>query len=82
MALKIESECLADHLAADAVIEHDHPLIREPADNLSPTGGTEVDVIRSMFPFVRDDIAHTVDAADSRVTLMASEVPRERVGLC
>ncbi|OXM49993.1 transglutaminase-like domain-containing protein [Amycolatopsis alba] len=80
--LKIESERLEDYLAADAVIDHDHPLIRETADGLSPTGGTEVDVIRSMFHFVRDEIAHTVDAADSRVTLMASEVLRERVGLC
>ncbi len=82
IALKIESERLEDYLVADAVIDHDHPLIRETADALSPTGGTEADVIRSMFHFVRDDIAHTVDTADSRVTLMASEVLRERVGLC
>ncbi|WP_414941988.1 transglutaminase-like domain-containing protein [Amycolatopsis sp. cmx-11-51] len=82
ITLKIESERLEDYLAVDEVIDHDHPLIRETADVLSPTGGTEVDVIRSMFHFVRDDIAHSVDAADSRVTLMASEVLRERVGLC
>ncbi|GAB3719171.1 transglutaminase family protein [Amycolatopsis oliviviridis] len=80
--LKIESERLEDYLVADAVIDHDHPLIRETADRLSPTGGTEVDVIRSMFHFVRDEIAHTVDAADARVTLLASETLRERVGLC
>ncbi|MFK0245332.1 transglutaminase family protein [Amycolatopsis azurea] len=80
--LKIESERLEDYLVADAVIDHDHPLIRETADGLSPTGGTEVDVIRSMFHFVRDEIAHTVDAADPRITLMASEVLSERVGLC
>ncbi|MFI7116976.1 transglutaminase family protein [Amycolatopsis sp. NPDC049868] len=82
ITLKIESERLEDYLAADAIVDHDHPLIRETADSLSPTGGTEIDVIRSMFHFVRDEIAHTVDAADSRVTLMASEVLRERVGLC
>ncbi|MEU9688164.1 transglutaminase-like domain-containing protein [Amycolatopsis japonica] len=82
ITLKIESERLEDYLAADAIVDHDHPLIRETADSLSPTGGTEADVIRSMFHFVRDEIAHTVDAADSRVTLMASEVLRERVGLC
>ncbi|WP_340686337.1 transglutaminase-like domain-containing protein [Amycolatopsis coloradensis] len=82
IALKIESERLEDYLAADAIVDHDHPLIRVTADGLSPTGGTEVDVIRSMFHFVRDEIAHTVDAADSRVTLMASEVLREGVGLC
>ncbi|KZB83391.1 transglutaminase-like domain-containing protein [Amycolatopsis regifaucium] len=82
ITLEIESERLEDYLVADAVVDHEHPLIRETADRLAPTGGTEVDVIRSMFHFVRDDIAHTVDAADSRVTLMASEVLRERVGLC
>ena len=82
IALKIESERFEDYLVADAVVDHDHPLIRETADRLSPPGGTEVDVIRSMFHFVRDDIAHTVDAADPRVTLLASEVLRERVGLC
>ncbi|WET79061.1 transglutaminase domain-containing protein [Amycolatopsis sp. QT-25] len=31
---------------------------------------------------MREEIAHTVDTADPRVTLMASEVPRERAGLC
>ncbi|WP_181772170.1 transglutaminase-like domain-containing protein [Amycolatopsis pittospori] len=82
IALKIESERFEDYLVADTVVDHDHPLIRETADRLSPRGGTEVDVIRSMFHFVRDDIAHTVDAADPRVTLLASEVLRERVGLC
>lgn len=82
IALKIESERLEDYLVADAVIDHDHPLIRETAYGLSPVGGTEIDVIRSMFHYVRDDIDHTVDAADSRVTLMASEVLREGVGLC
>jgi transglutaminase-like putative cysteine protease len=35
-----------------------------------------------MFHYVRDDIAHVADAADSRVTLMASEVLREGVGIC
>lgn len=82
ITLKIESERLEDYLAADAIVDHDHPLIRETADGLSPAGGTDVDVIRSMFHFVRDEIDHTVDAADSRVTLMASEVLREGVGLC
>ncbi|HET6286980.1 MAG TPA: transglutaminase domain-containing protein [Amycolatopsis sp.] len=31
---------------------------------------------------MREEIVHTVDTADLRVTLMASEVPRERTGLC
>lgn len=82
ITLKIESERLEDYLAADEVVDHHHPLIRETAERLRPAGGTEVDVIRAMFHYVRDDVAHVVDAADSRVTLMASDVLREGVGIC
>lgn len=49
---------------------------------LWPAGGSEADVIRAMFHYVRDEIAHVVDDADSRVTLMASDVLREGVGIC
>lgn len=37
---------------------------------------------RAAFEWVRDNVAHSYDAADPRVTLTASEVLLERVGLC
>ncbi|UOX87868.1 transglutaminase [Amycolatopsis sp. FBCC-B4732] len=73
------SDRLSDYLVADAVVDHRHPLIRARADALRATGEGSVE---ATFRFVRDDVEHVIDAADPRVTWRASDVLRERVGIC
>ncbi|WP_410615636.1 transglutaminase domain-containing protein [Amycolatopsis sp. lyj-109] len=73
------SDRLSDYLAADAVVDHGHPSIRALADALRPAGG---DPAEAAFLFVRDEVEHVIDAADPRVTWRASDVLRERVGIC
>ncbi len=77
------SDDLQRFLAADDVVEARHPdVMRLAAELRSAAGeGTEA-YARAAFEWVRDEVAHSIDAADPRVTLSASDVLRERVGLC
>ena len=70
---------LADYLAADDVVDHRHPLIRAHVAKLS---GDPKARAEAAFLFVRDEVEHVVDARDPRVTWRASDVLRERVGIC
>lgn len=72
----------SDYLAADAVVDHGHPSIRARADVFRASGDDPVERARAAFLFVRDEIDHVVDAGDPRVTWRASDVLRERVGIC
>ncbi|WP_290057973.1 transglutaminase-like domain-containing protein [Amycolatopsis solani] len=73
------SDRLSDFLRADAVVDHRHPLIRARVDALRDTGK---DPVEAAFRFVRDEVEHVIDARDPRVTWRASDVLRERVGIC
>ena len=76
------SDRLSDYLAADAVVDHRHPSIRALLDSLRPAGDDSVERAKTAFLFVRDEVEHVIDAADPRVTWRASDVLRERVGIC
>jgi len=84
MALELvpASNRLNDYLEADDVIDHQHPLIREAVYALRPGTDDVVARARAAFEFVRDEIEHVIDADDARVTWRASDVLRERVGIC
>ncbi|WIY05065.1 transglutaminase family protein [Amycolatopsis mongoliensis] len=73
---------LSDYLAADAVVDHRHPSIRARADAFRTASDDPVERAEAAFLFVRDEIEHVIDAADPRVTWRASDVLRERVGIC
>ncbi|MGW5719562.1 transglutaminase-like domain-containing protein [Amycolatopsis sp. NPDC003865] len=76
------SDRLSDYLAADAVVDHEHPAIRALADDLRAVGKDPVARAEAAFRFVRDEVDHVIDARDPRVTWRASDVLRERVGIC
>lgn len=68
-------------LATCDVIDWQADPIRELA--LRITAGTRgTAALATLFTWVRDSIAHTGDAGRGKVTLSASEVLRERTGLC
>ncbi|MFD4292271.1 transglutaminase family protein [Rhodococcus sp. NPDC058505] len=72
----------ASFLAGDAIVEIDHPAVLALGDTLLARSTDEVDFARRAFEWVRDEVAHSYDAQDPRVTLLASEVLAQRVGLC
>lgn len=78
---------LDDYLRGGDIVQSADPRIRDLAAQLreeAAGGGDESDVAfaRRAFEFVRDEIAHSFDADDPRVTVTALEVLDERVGLC
>lgn len=73
---------LSAYLAADEAIDHEHPLVRETAARLAEGVADSYAYARSAYEFVRDTIPHSQDYGDLRVTWRASDVLRQRTGIC
>jgi transglutaminase-like putative cysteine protease len=73
---------LSAYLAADEVIDHDHPYVREVAGRLAKEAEDSYAYARLAFEFVRDTIPHSQDSGDPRVTWRASDVLERRTGIC
>ncbi len=73
---------LSAYLAADEVIDHDHPLVRKTAARLAEKAADSYDYARRAFEFVRDEIPHSQDSGDLRVTWRASDVLEQGTGIC
>lgn len=69
-------------LGGDEIINTEDPQIRSLSRSLRSLAPRDQDYARLAFEWVRDEIEHSWDAQDLRITLTASEVLRERVGLC
>ncbi|MER6347306.1 transglutaminase-like domain-containing protein [Streptomyces sp. NPDC001595] len=82
MQLIQETSDLSAYLAADEVIDHEHPLVRETAAQLAQGAENSYDYARAAFEFVRDTIPHSRDSGDPRVTWRASDVLEQRTGIC
>ncbi len=83
MVTELDStRALEPYLTHTTVIDGDHPEVRGLARRLRSEAADDVDLARRAFEWVRDEVAHSFDACDPRVTLRASDVLRERVGLC
>lgn len=69
-------------LAADEVIDHEHPLVRAIAARLRADAPDPHDYAEAAYTFVRDAIPHSADSGDPRVTWRASDVLERRTGIC
>ncbi len=81
-AAQLEADAPRSYLGANAMVESDHPEVVALGRQLREGHPDDVDFTRAAFAWVRDNIAHSYDAQDQRVTLAASDVLREGVGLC
>lgn len=82
MQLIQENPDLSAYLAADEVIDHDRPAVREVAARLAARAQDSYDYARLAFEYVRDQISHSQDAGDPRVTWRASDVLEQGTGIC
>lgn len=82
MKLIQETPDLSAYLAADQVIDHHHPLVRETAARLAKEAESSYAYARLAFEFVRDTIPHSQDSGDLRVTWRASDVLEQGTGIC
>ncbi|WOQ18587.1 transglutaminase family protein [Raineyella sp. W15-4] len=71
-----------DYLDPDEFVQSDHTAVRTLEEELRAGHASDVTFARATFEWVRDKVSHSYDVHDPRVTLSASEVLRERVGLC
>lgn len=69
-----------DYLSESEAIDIEHPVVLSAAARLQ--AGDDVAYARKAFAFVRDEIKHSLDAHDRRVTWRASDVIEQRTGLC
>lgn len=70
------------YLASDGLVQSDDETVVALARELRSRNPTNDAFAQAAFEWVRDRIGHSHDAHDPRVTLAASEVLREGVGLC
>lgn len=73
---------LESYLGEDEIADWTGSPVAALARDLWQGSGSHVDFARAAFEFVRDRVAHSVDVADPRVTLTATQTLHHRVGLC
>lgn len=72
----------ADYLTGDDLVDIDDPGVVALAGSLREQTTSDPDFARVSFEWVRDQVAHSLDVQDPRVTVSATEVLADRVGLC
>ncbi len=77
-----ETNDLSAYLAASEVIDFEDPMIQAISEELSAPAKTELDLAKAAYEFVRDQIPHSFDINGSQVTCQASEVLKQREGIC
>ncbi|MFJ3821208.1 transglutaminase domain-containing protein [Streptomyces nodosus] len=82
MELIQQTPDLSAYLAADDVIDHHHPVVREAAARLACQAADSYAYAQAAYEFVRDSLAHSADSGDPRVTWRASDVIELRTGIC
>ena len=70
------------YLGPDDVVQSDHPEITRLAGQLSAGARDDTVFAKAAYEWVRDQVTHSVDAQDPRVTVTATEVLAARTGLC
>jgi len=71
-----------EFLRSTAIIDYNHPVVRNQALTLSEGCLGDEEIARACFTFVRDEIQHSWDYRKNPVTLSASDVLEYKTGYC
>ncbi|MFZ7119804.1 MAG: transglutaminase-like domain-containing protein [Eubacteriaceae bacterium] len=82
MNLRLYSNKIDDYLKIPSIIDYDNKCIQDLAEELNKDNLKEIDLIKSIFEYVRDNINHTIDVMGKKVTSKASEVLIHKEGIC
>lgn len=82
MDIVLYSNQIEAYLKCDNVINYDNEMITELADELFQKAENELEFIRMAYEFVRDQISHSADIKEDRLTCSASEVLKAGHGIC
>ena len=73
---------MQEFLKSTDIIDWQHPLVSEQSLELSNNLDNPIDIAKSCFEWVRDEIYHSSDFQMNPVTLKASEVLENKTGFC
>lgn len=82
MQLIQETSDINKYLALSEIVDFEDPDIQKTAVNLSKDIGDEIEVIKTVYEFVRDSIHHSMDIGSNDVVYKASNVLKYKHGLC
>ncbi len=71
-----------EYLEKTEYVDYDNPSVKSVAERFKAESQDELSLIRNTYYFVRDEIKHSWDAQDKRVTVSASDTLLEGVGIC
>ena len=82
MQLTSETSDMNRYLASSEIIDFENLDIQKTAMYLSKDVEDEIQLIKTVYEFVRDDISHSVDISSNKVIFRASDVLKYKQGLC
>jgi len=77
-----ESINISDYLCESNIIDFNNQEIKQKCIELIGDTKNEINIIRKLYHFVRDEIAHSGDINENSVTCIASEVLKNKHGIC
>lgn len=78
----IIKDAIEEYLSVSEYINWNGVCILEKAEDFKQRYTDEIFLVKSIYEFVRDEIKHSWDAQDKRVTKSATEVLEQGVGIC
>ncbi len=73
---------IPEYLSASKYINWNDVKIIQKANQFRQKYDDEIEIIKAVYEFVRDDIKHSWDVQDTRVTRSATDVLENGVGIC
>lgn len=71
-----------EYLSESKYVDYSNDAVKSMAEKLMKESSNDITLIENTYLFVRDSIKHSWDAKDHRVTIKASDVLKEGVGIC
>lgn len=82
MKLSLYTDNIDEYLKKDGVVNYENVNIIQLADSLWSNADNDVDYIKRAYEFVRDNISHSADINEDKLTCSASEVLAAGHGIC
>lgn len=82
MNLELYADKIERYLSVNRIIDYDNESIIQLSNSLSDKSKEDLDYIRLAYEFVRDNISHSADIDNDKITCSASEVLKEGHGIC
>ena len=82
MNITLFKDDINEYLKEDDVIDYNNEKITELSDLLYKKSDNETEYIKSAYEYVRDNISHSADINEDKITCSASEVLENKHGIC